>query len=288
MKCHPAHDKGFEATIQFTQLSWAYSVLSDTKRRAEYDALLRDPGFNPKLPHAQPLDVDAGRLFIQEMSALASELAESGYDENFIKQALSEEGCPAAIAAAVARGTAPETNVRVEQPTRAEPVTDHRKGGSGRESNYGAPTETRSGSRGVMWAVLSAVLGISALAYFLAYLPYVTAKEEEARRAVTEQKIRAAEAEARLTEARLAEAQAEARETERQGAAKRAAALEAGRLQARREANAQLAPPQAGGRERERAVQQRAQQQSYIDSLRRACEAAKRQPLGRSRDESRV
>lgn len=209
MKCHPAHNRGFDATIQFTQLSRAYSVLSDTRHRADYDVLLRTPGFDHKDPRAQPSDVDAGRLFIQEMSAIASELVEAGYDENFIRQALAEEGCPAAIAAAVARGAAPALSVDEEQPTRAEPMSARQNDGSSQTQFTPTMTAVRRKSSWGKWAV-----GVLVFLFGSFVIVFVLSSNQAAEEAAAQ--AQAAHEAAKKAEEKAMDALKQAREAEDQ------------------------------------------------------------------------
>lgn len=101
MKWHPDRNTSAEAEERFKEINFAYSVLSDSVRRAEYDrnfeestASSRDQKFTEE---------DAARIFLEAIFDMAFTLASAGYDENFIYRALVQEGCPDTIAAACAR-----------------------------------------------------------------------------------------------------------------------------------------------------------------------------------------
>lgn len=223
MKSHPAHNKGPEAARQFAQLSKAYSILSSAELRTQYDSHLQNSGLQANHLDVKDSHVDAGHLFIDEMHALASELADAGYDRSFIELALAEEGCPIAIAAASASGvTTPSGDLGHEQAAWKEPMSERGRTHQGQENFYGRPPNTRSGSHRGIWAILLVAFLVGASAYFFGYLPYVTAKEEEAR--VLAERAKAAEIAAKKAEesARAALEQMQASEARAQGAEQRA------------------------------------------------------------------
>ncbi len=163
MKAHPLHGRGREAIEEFLRVSVAYETLR---------------GGAAAIPVGGLSQTHAERMFAKEMTALAWELSDAGYDRKFIEHALVEEGCPATIAASVARGTDVNGTEATREPTldRDEPEAQS----IGQES-IRLPAVHPQSNRG-RWLVVSVVLlGCLALYYF-AYRPYVAAKEEEARR----------------------------------------------------------------------------------------------------------
>ncbi len=202
MKFHPAHHDGLDKMGRFLRVSAAYSLLADGDQRRLYDEQEIGKAGAQGLSFAQLSPTQAERIFAKEMSALAWELADAGYDHAFIERALTEEGCPVAIAAAAARstvlsaggGSAPQAAF---EPRVASPLPHTR------------PAWFRN-----RWGLAGAALFAGLLLYALAYRPYVTAKEEEAKRIAAERELAAATA-ARMAAEALARAAEQVRMEER-------------------------------------------------------------------------
>lgn len=122
MRWHPDRNPGKkeEADERFKLIGYAYKVLSDTARRAEYDAELaemRRAGAKSRASSQEDTsngaseesrgrgftEEDASTLFFEQMLDLAIELASRGYAEKLIVKALIGLDCPEAVAMSVAR-----------------------------------------------------------------------------------------------------------------------------------------------------------------------------------------
>lgn len=122
MRWHPDRNPGKkeEADERFKLIGYAYKVLSDTARRAEYDAELaemRRAGAQSRASSQEDTsngasqesrgrgftEEDASTLFFEQMLDLAIELASRGYAEKLIVKALIGLDCPNAVAMSVAR-----------------------------------------------------------------------------------------------------------------------------------------------------------------------------------------
>lgn len=122
MRWHPDRNPGKkeEADERFKLIGYAYKVLSDTARRAEYDAELAEMrragaqnrassqeetsnGANQDSHGRGFTEEDASTLFFEQMLDLAIELASRGYAEKLIVKALIGLDCPEKVAMSVAR-----------------------------------------------------------------------------------------------------------------------------------------------------------------------------------------
>lgn len=104
MRWHPDRNKSLDADARFKEINYAYSVLSDPKKRANYDEGLASSDSDRAFS-----DEEAARIFLEEMFDLAYRLADAGHDENFIFRAMTEQGCPSTIAAAASRSACKAT-----------------------------------------------------------------------------------------------------------------------------------------------------------------------------------
>lgn len=98
---HPDRNTGNEvdAERRFKEIAYAYGVLSNSDKRAAYDASSQQwSGFDSTIDEADAFD-----LFISVLLDLAFELAESGADQITIYQALIDMGCPNGTAKTLAQ-----------------------------------------------------------------------------------------------------------------------------------------------------------------------------------------
>jgi DnaJ-class molecular chaperone len=113
MKWHPDRNAGSpEAEERFKRISEAYSVLSDDRQRADYDARLageRDGGAGRVFESAFGRGFGAfsreraADMFMNEMYALAIELTMQNVGWRDIARELANRGCPAQVAADIAQ-----------------------------------------------------------------------------------------------------------------------------------------------------------------------------------------
>ncbi len=100
---HPDRNTGNEAEAErrFKEIAYAYEVLSNSERRASYDAASQhSSGFESTMDEDE---ADAFDLFISVLLDLAFELAENGADQITIYQALIDMGCPSGTAKTLAQ-----------------------------------------------------------------------------------------------------------------------------------------------------------------------------------------
>ncbi len=98
---HPDRNTGNEAEAErrFKEIAHAYEVLSNSEKRAAYDAASQQSsGFESTMDEADAFD-----LFISVLLDLAFELAENGADQIAIYQALIDMGCPSGTAKTLAQ-----------------------------------------------------------------------------------------------------------------------------------------------------------------------------------------
>lgn len=223
MRSHPDTSKDANAREHFRMLCYAYSTLSDSISRKEYDSHLRVHGaidFEYKAPIS---DTDADSLFLDAMFDLATELAGVGYGPTFIEKALTEEGCPLTVAKAAAkyssRQMAEATAKAATNDTLSRlPAPDGRNSNVSNIAPMPLGVEPASGSLTRGFPANSSRnrvphgIGLSLIllgAYFFGYVPYMEAKKEAEVRRVAEIAARAAEAEKRLELEKLRVAAAE-------------------------------------------------------------------------------
>jgi DnaJ domain len=165
MRWHPDRNRNPEALERFKLINVAYQTLSETESRRRYDARLASKGAWTSDEGLS--DQQAYQIFLESMLDLGHELAARGYDQAFILRALTSEGCPPDIAAAVARSC-----VRNASSPRGARAESWRFTGEGapRPPPDIPPAKKRRRPLGFAWAVfkgLRVVISLVALVYFI-------------------------------------------------------------------------------------------------------------------------
>lgn len=129
MKWHPDRttENKDEAEKRFKDIGYAYSILSDPKKRVQYDETLNRQTHEDD--HAEFSSEKAFSIFIAAILDMAFEMATQGKDAISIYQTLVAEGCPEAIAKTIAQrayamaskaGRADESQKHSSRPHREE------------------------------------------------------------------------------------------------------------------------------------------------------------------------
>lgn len=207
MKKHPAHNNGSETDELFRRLGHALLTLTNPASRSKYDAEINGPVSEYSERRAAIGIPEAEQVFFGEMKALATELAAAGYDQEYIKQAFTEEGCPPSVAAVAAASVLARDRIESSHSGRLDAVP-RTKGAIGNNSSF---------SR-LPWMMVGVCSLLVVLGYLFVYLPSIRAKEEEAR--ILTERAKAAEAAAKKAaeDAKMALEKAEEAERKRKEA----------------------------------------------------------------------
>lgn len=172
MRWHPDRNPDPDALERFKRINVAYQTLSDPESRRRHDARLDSKGAWTSEEGLS--DQQAYQIFLESMLDLGHELAARGHDQAFILRALTTEGCPPDIAAAVARSSVRNASA----PRRARPEGWRFTGDDGPRpppEGRGIPP-AKKGVRafGFAWALFKGVRVVISLVALL-YVVYILA-----------------------------------------------------------------------------------------------------------------
>lgn len=125
MRWHPDRNPGNEeyAARQFKDLAHAYAILGDSDKRRAYDETFTAHSGKQTEPEQQDDDIymeEAARIFLEEMTELATTLAAGGHNPDVIFGALLSQGCPESVARRIAHMAAGNHRSNSDARTKAD------------------------------------------------------------------------------------------------------------------------------------------------------------------------